>query len=148
MRTRSDEEAEEMDVQIAPLIDCVFLLLTFFLCASTMKKAHREVPIQLPHSAAAAKTHAKWDTLVIEITQDGTIYLDAKPVSTRLLHQRLRQAAQDRPDRRVRIDGDRRTAFQHIVHILDLCQFEGLNNVGVRARDEQEIREPGMAPIQ
>jgi biopolymer transport protein ExbD len=124
---------------MAPLIDCVFLLLTFFLCASTLKKAHREVQVDLPHAAAAITTKSKFDTVVIQVTQDGNMYIEGQPISTRLLHKRLQEAAAESPDRRVRIDGDRRTAFQHIVHILDLCQFVGLNNVGVRARDEQEI---------
>jgi len=134
MRVRAEEE-EEVGVQMAPLIDCVFLLLIFFLVAATLKKAHKEVEIELPHSAAAAETKSKYDTVIIEVTKDGTIYLEAQPVTQRLLHKRLREAAAENPDRRVRIDADRRTAFQHIVHVLDLCQFEGLNNVGVRTRD-------------
>jgi biopolymer transport protein ExbD len=34
----------------------------------------------------------------------------------------------------VRIDGDRRTPYQHIVHVLDLCQFEGLTQVSMHTR--------------
>ena len=134
MKVEMDQQ-EEADVQMAPLIDCVFLLLIFFLVAATLKKAHKEVEIILPHSAAAEETKSKHDTLIIEITRDGTVHLEGEPVTQRLLHKRLREAATENPNRRVRIDADRRTAFQHIVHVLDLCQFENLNNVGVRTRD-------------
>lgn len=133
MRTRMEEE--EPQVMMAPLIDCVFLLLIFFLVAATLKKAHKEVEIELPHSAAAIETKIKYTTVVIEIAKDGTVYLDAEPVSTKVLHTRLRALAQENPYRRVRVDGDRRTALQYIVHVLDLCQFEGLKNVGIRTRD-------------
>ena len=129
------DEQEEVGVQMAPLIDCVFLLLIFFLVAATLKKAHKEVEIDLPHSAAAEQTKSKYDTLIVEVTRDGTVHLESEPVTQRLLHKRLREAAAQNPNRRVRIDADRATPFQYIVQVLDLCQFENLNNVGVRTRD-------------
>ena len=43
-----------------------------------------------------------------------------------------------RPDdhgrQRVRIDGDRNARFEDIIHIVDLCQFEGLRNVGLHTQ--------------
>ncbi len=134
MKTRLTGE-EEPAVQFAPLIDCVFLLLIFFLVAATLKKPHKEVEIELPHSAAAEEVQAEYHTVIIEVTKDGDVYLESEPVGTNLLRKRLRALAEEDPNRRVRIDGDRRTAFQHVVQVLDLCQFEGLNNVGVRTRD-------------
>ena len=44
------------DVQMGPLIDCVFLLLIFFLVTATMQKPHKELDLQLPNSAAARET--------------------------------------------------------------------------------------------
>jgi biopolymer transport protein ExbD len=139
MRLRYEEE-EEPAVQMAPLIDCVFLLLIFFLVSATLKKAHKEIAIDLPHSAAATEAKSKYDTVIIEVACDAKgekveVFLEGQQVTQRLLHKRLRELATENPNRQVRIDADRRTVFQHIVHILDLCQFEGLNRIGVRARD-------------
>lgn len=89
----------------------------------------------LPNSAAAGKTVSKHDTLIIELTKDGQIYLESEPVSKTILHKRLRQAAADGPDRRVRVEADRQCAFQHIVYVMDLLQFEGLRSVGFRSLD-------------
>ncbi|HUT33130.1 MAG TPA: biopolymer transporter ExbD [Planctomycetota bacterium] len=134
MRVRIEEE-DDVGIQMGPLIDCMFLLLIFFLVSATLKKAHKEIALELPHSAAATEAKSKYDTVIIEVTADGTVHLEGQPVTQRLLHKRLRELATENPNRQVRIDADRRTVFQHIVHILDLCQFEGLNRVGVRARD-------------
>jgi biopolymer transport protein ExbD len=38
----------------------------------------------------------------------------------------------------VRIDGDKRVAFEYIAYLLDLLQFEGLNHVNLRSRDKEE----------
>jgi hypothetical protein len=38
-------------------------------------------------------------------------------------------------DRRVRVEADRQTAFQHLVYVMDMLQFEGLRNVGFKSRE-------------
>jgi biopolymer transport protein ExbD len=135
MKLRRDNDEDSAEVQMAALIDCVFLLLIFFLVAGTLKKAHRELEITLPESAASAKTKSEFSTLIIEVGRDGTFFLDSQPMSKTLLRTRLREAAAEYKDRQVRVDADRSTAYQHIVYLMDLLQFEGLNNVGFRTRD-------------
>ena len=135
MKSRLRETEDEVNVQMTPLIDCVFLLLVFFLVAATLKKPHKELEIQLPHSAAAALTASRYDTLVIEMTDKGEIYIDSAPITKQLLNEKLHAVAADTPNRRIRIDADRRTAVQYLVRLLDHLQFVGLNNVGVRTKD-------------
>lgn len=124
-----DGSAEE--IPMAPLIDIVFLLLIFFLVVSTMQKPERELPLQLPESAAAITVTGVDEPFVVGIDAVGQPYLDGEPVSLELLRQRVREVATEEPDRRVRIDGDATTDFQQVVHVMDLLQFEGLRNVGV-----------------
>jgi biopolymer transport protein ExbD len=133
MRIRVEEE-EPVEVQMAPLIDCVFLLLIFFLVATTLKKIEKELPIELPQSAAAVDSRVEDTTLIVGIDRAGAIHLKGERVTLSMLHDQLRQAATTNPEQRVRIDADQSTEFQHVVHILDLCQFEGLTNVGLHTR--------------
>ncbi len=133
MRIRVEEE-EPVEVQMAPLIDCVFLLLIFFLVATTLKKIERELPLDLPESAAAIEARLEEDMLVIGVDREGAIHIGGERVTLSMLHDRLRQAAAVDPNQRIRIDADRATAFQHVIHVLDLCQFEGLTNVGLHTR--------------
>jgi biopolymer transport protein ExbD len=120
---------------MASLIDIVFLLLVYFLCTSHMTKPHKDLGIILPEASEAKKTKSPHDTLIIEVTRDGKIYVDSQEMSVRLLHERLRKAVEKAPGRRVRIDADHTTAFAYISHLVDLLQFVGLNNVGIRIRD-------------
>ena len=53
MKIQLSESDSDDEVQMAPLIDCVFLLLIFFLVATKLKKVEPEVPIELPVSGAA-----------------------------------------------------------------------------------------------
>ena len=140
MKTRNcdfqDEDVQHQNpLPIVPLIDCFVLILVFFLATASVTKPHKELQIILPNSSAAVKTVSKANTVVIEITKDGVIYLNSEPVSKTLLHKRLRQAASEALDRRIRIEADRQTAAQHLVYVMDLLQFEGLKNVGFKTRD-------------
>lgn len=123
---------------MAPLIDCVFLLLIFFLVAATLKKLDKELDVQLPQAAATIEVQAPERQLVIGVDEIGNTYINAELVTNTALHETLRTRAAEDPGQRVRLDIDRRTPFQYVVRVFDLCQLEGLTNVGVHiARDDR-----------
>ena len=78
MRVKKQDAGEELGVQMAPLIDCVFLLLVYFLCTSHVTKQHKDLGIDLPEAASAKETKSAYETLIIEVTRDGTIYVDSQ----------------------------------------------------------------------
>jgi biopolymer transport protein ExbD len=55
-------------------------------------------------------------------------------VSVQALHDRLRLEASHDPARPIRIDGDELARYQDIVHVLDLCQFEGFTRISLHTR--------------
>lgn len=146
MRINLDDN-ESIEPNMSPLLDCIFLLLIFFLVATSFEKQKndekqkiKELFIQLPESAAALSNtaQANQQPLVITINSRGKISFNDSSVSTNELHELLKNQAAKNPNRRIRIDGDRNTPLQHIVHLLDLCEFEGLNNIGIRAASSVE----------
>ncbi len=132
---------DEPEIGLIALIDCIFFLLMFFMVATSFKQqvGQREVKdlaIVLPTSDVSLnpKQAAPADPLVIGIDALGQIFVGAQKVSVQALHDRLRQQAQASPKRAIRIEGDRRASYQQIVHVLDLCAFEGLTQVSLRTR--------------
>ena len=140
MRIR-DVEDEHIEVQMTPLIDCVFLLLIFFLVATTLKKIDKELLLDLPVSAAAVRTPAADDTLVVSIDREGNLYLGSEPVGQGYLQDRLREVAGKDPQHRIRIDGDKAAPLQAVVQVLDMCNFEGLKNVRIKSKPETAARQ-------
>ncbi len=130
-------EDDAPEIGLIALIDCIFFLLMFFMVATSFKQQKvqhvaKELPIVLPTaSATLTAAQAAKAPLVIGIDAQGALFVDGARVSLQALHDRLRDEAARQPGRPVRIDGDRRTAYQHIVHVLDLCQFEGLTHVAM-----------------
>jgi len=125
---------ENVEVQMTPMIDCVFLLLIFFLVATVMKKIDNELEVDLPDSDAAVQVQKGSDMLVIGISKQGDYYVNGDMIGLDMLHMRLREAGKENPEQPVRIDGDRSAMMQHLIHILDLCKFEGLKNVSIHTR--------------
>ena len=139
MRIRLDEE-EAPEIGLIALIDCIFFLLMFFMVATSFKQQteaekRKELPVQLPTSSASlTPAGAVAAPLVIAVDRNGRFFVDGTAVGTQALHERLRAEAQADPQRAVRVDGDRAAAYQHIVHVLDLCQLAGLTHIAMHTR--------------
>ena len=127
-----DDEA--IEVQMAPLIDCVFLLLIFFLVATTLKKVDRELPLELPDIAAAIDVQQPDEIRVISVNEAEAIYLDGTPISLSLLQSELRGLARSTPDIKIRLDIDQRAPFRGAMRVMDMLRFENLRNVSITSR--------------
>lgn len=133
-----DEEPPE--ISLIALIDCLFFLLMFFMVATSFQKqaegkAQKQLPITLPESAVSLdKPAADPSPLVIGVDVKGGLYWGRDPVTTVELRDRLHAEARRDPSRAVRIDGDTQVPYQEVVHLLDLCQFEGLTHIAMRTR--------------
>ncbi len=137
------EEQDNLEPNMAPLLDCIFLLLIFFLVATTFEKQKQEdkpveeLFVQLPDSAVAIEAKGKPDAVtVITIDSRGKLYFNGQRVDTNTLHAKIRLLAASQAEQTIRIDGDRNTPLQHVVHVLDLCEFEGLHNISIRAASD------------
>jgi biopolymer transport protein ExbD len=142
MRRRKERGGEELAVQMAPLIDCVFLLLIFFLCTSTLKKMHRELAVRVPDASVAAESRFSAEPLVLQIVDDGTVIAKdglmavddpslLRPMTMKELGQYVRIVAREDADRFVQVEATGPVAFQHIVFLIDLLQDNGLTNVSL-----------------
>jgi len=131
---------EQPEIGLIALIDCIFFLLMFFMVATSFKQkeqTHKDkaLAITLPRSSATLDLlDAAPDPLVIRVGRQGDVAIGGDKLSIEALHGRLSDEARAHPGRPVRIEGDGNASYQSIVHVLDLCQFEGLTNIAMRAR--------------
>lgn len=124
-------EEESVDVQMTPLIDCVFLLLIFFLVSSQMKKVEKELPIDLPKADVTLKVKATSDMVTIGVDKFGKFYINSQPVGAEGLRVALKTAMAENPDRRIRISGDMYAPFRSVVQVMDTCRAEEIGIVGI-----------------
>ena len=125
---------------MGPLIDCVFLLLIFFLVATMFKKENRDIDITPPESESAEKLPPDDQQKVVGINGAGDVFWQGVPLTRTDLHMRLREIAASDPERRIRLDADADAPFEIVAEVLDMCQFRGLSNVGIRTYDDRYNR--------
>ena len=136
MRSRRRSEDESFEINLVPMIDCMLILLIFFMVATTIKHVERQLPIELPAAAAAVDGAPAGDLLTLAVDRKGQKYLRSEAISTEALHRQLAQIAAANPAQPVRIDADRATAYEQVVELVELCQFYGLRNVNLHTRDD------------
>jgi biopolymer transport protein ExbD len=78
-------------LNMAPLIDVVFLLLIFFLLTSALASSD-QLDIQLPESEAAGLDPDK-DAIILEVNREGTMAIGAMRVTDESLERDLVRAA-------------------------------------------------------
>lgn len=133
-------EDEQPEIGLIALIDCIFFLLMFFMVATSFskqvgEKPQKELPVTLPVAQMSLdRVGAGAPPLTIGVDKRGKLYLDGNKVSVQELHDRLKREAAGNPGRPIRIDGDEKALYQDIVHVLDLCQFEGFTKISMHTR--------------
>lgn len=145
MRINFDED-ERIEVQMAPLIDCVFLLLIFFLVATSLKKIEKVVEVEAPISPVGVSRPVSDDMRVITIDEDNNVYWGAEPIGQGALMKKIRELVAEDPARRVMIACDQRTDMSAFAQVHGMCKFEGLQNVEYKTRLAEDHGVQGRRP--
>ena len=132
MRIRDDDGNEEMALNLTSLIDVVFLLLIFFMVATTFLDPEREIELDLPEAESSTMPEETPDQIVINVFSDGRIALGGREISRDDLLDTLRRTARANPETPVTIRGDRLVHHENIVSVRYACGVAGLSNLAVR----------------
>lgn len=130
----SDNEPAEESIDLAPLIDTVFILLVFFLVTASFS---RTTGIEIDAPTATNPVALPDESLRIVITPRGRFYLDGSPASTLEVQRRVKEFTAARPDQPVVIISDRATPSGDLIQLMDLVREAGAQNLAVAARDRQ-----------
>ena len=120
----------ELAVNLTPLIDCVFLLLIFFLLTSWLTEP-RAIEIELPQSAYAEKINEK--NLIITLTKEGKIFLGKKQVRLNELCSALRSQLIEQKSSRAVLRADKETSLGLLFQVMDEIKKAGISAVDIQA---------------
>jgi biopolymer transport protein ExbD len=109
----------DLDMNLAPLIDIVFLLLIFFMVASTLNMNEVQATIQLPGTNTVEGKSIK--EIVLYITKEGQVFLEKEKIGWEQLPDILYEYLTENETKEVTVYADREADFQYIVNMLDLA---------------------------
>jgi biopolymer transport protein ExbD len=126
MRIKVPEPESNIHLDFVPMVDTLFNLLIFFLLATTIKQAEREMQIALPHAASAVPISVSLRDLIINVDDEGRMFVASTPVDEPTLREIVAEALAANPQQKVTVRGDRTTAYANIVRALDICKGAGV----------------------
>ena len=113
-------------IELTPIIDMVFLLLIFFLVATTFHQTEREMQVALPQAAFAGPISTSLREIIINVDTDGNIIVSGRTISPQDLQVLIEEAVAGNPQQKVTVRGDHRTAYANVVRVLDICKGSGI----------------------
>ena len=116
-----DELKGDVTINLTPMIDVVFLLIIFFMVATTFVREEKEIDLDLPEAASASPLENLPDEVVINIMRTGQIKVAGRVVSEEALGRYLEEARARNPRQSVIIRGDRGTRYEHVVRVVGIC---------------------------
>ncbi|MDD4956236.1 MAG: biopolymer transporter ExbD [Candidatus Omnitrophica bacterium] len=142
MDLSSVKEAKQTgpQIQMAPLIDIVFLLLIFFMSASVFYQLESEINITVPVAEKSTDMKRTAGEIIINIRQDGTIVVNQRELDHAALRDMLVRVAELYKNQPVIIRADRDTLHKDVIKVLDICASSGIWNVSfatIREKDKK-----------
>ncbi|HEY9200599.1 MAG TPA: biopolymer transporter ExbD [Gammaproteobacteria bacterium] len=132
---------DELDLNLTPLIDVVFLLLIFFMVSTTFEKTAR-LKVDLPQASAEAEQQPA-EKIILGIDVEGRYYInDRQLVNTQLktLKLALSKVAGDNREMPVVLRADAKTPHQAVVTAMDAASQVGLTRLSISTLETQPAK--------
>ncbi len=125
----TSRQPEPAAMQLAPMIDIVFLLLIFFIVTWQFSRSETELNVSVPTAEEGAELTRPKGEIIINVMADGTIRVEGMTMNLGQLNQKLAAIAKQYNNQPVRIRGDGGVPYQSIVEVIDTCQKSGIWNI-------------------
>ena len=104
------------DINVTPLVDVVLVLLIIFMVITPMLTRGRDV--QLPVAASSDSEHEARDAVVLTVTADGRLWVEAEPVARGDFARVLDEQFRGRSHRDVMIKADAQVSVRSLRPLL------------------------------
>ncbi|MCY3738808.1 MAG: biopolymer transporter ExbD [Gemmatimonadaceae bacterium] len=131
---RQRKTEREPDFNLTPMIDCVFLLLIFFMVTTVFKQPY-SLQLELPEAQQAQRVQEK--KLVSSITADGRMEINRELVSPSDLEQVLLRHKQGTRSLTLIVRTDRETRHKHLLDLIEVAKRLRIEKVVLATEDEK-----------
>lgn len=145
MKIHLDSPPEEVQIQIIPLIDVIFCILTFFILAALQLTRPQSINVDLP----TAKTGVPQmrETLVVTISPSGQIYIDQDAIGINQLYVVMQEYVKNNPQGLLVLNASQTALYSDVVQVLDLMRLVGGDRVALATQQANPSNQlPGTTP--
>ncbi len=129
MKIHLDTPAEEARIELVPLIDVIFCILTFFLLAALQLTRQQAINVDLP-KAKTGQTQMR-EMLIVSIDDFGQTYIDQLPVNYQQLDRVLNSFHKQNPAGLTVLYAPQNAKYAKVVEVLDKLREVGGDRVAL-----------------
>ena len=121
------EEKELISINITPLIDIVFLLLVFFMLATSfIQKSTIEVNLS---SGKTVKVDNEKNRAVVILNKKGLIYLNNKLIKVTNIRNEIKNIIEKNPKYKILIKSHKKVPVQKVIRLIEEVRLAGTDNI-------------------
>ena len=121
------EEKELISINITPLIDIVFLLLVFFMLATSfIQKSTIEVNLS---SGKTVEIENQKNTVVLILNKKGQVYLNNKLINISNIRNEINNIIEKNPKYKILIKSHKKIAVQKVIRLIEEVRLAGTDNI-------------------
>ncbi|MDV3000208.1 MAG: Tol-Pal system protein TolR [Chroococcopsis gigantea SAG 12.99] len=120
---------EDVQVNIIPLIDVIFCILTFFILGAVGLSRQQAISLDLPKASTA--TTPMREMLVVSLDDYGQMYVEQQMVTRDQLFQSLKSYRQNNPNGLMVLHASRNASYNEVVQVLDMLRQVGGDRVAL-----------------
>ena len=130
--TRTTDEPSGGIINLAPMVDVLFILIIFFITATTFKEEEFDIEVSLPQASGPKTISAAAKLIVINVRKDGKYVLGNRAMGITNLWKIVVNAVRNNPNQKVLIRGDRAAAHGYVADAIAACRQAGIvrTNIG------------------
>ncbi|HEY9847730.1 MAG TPA: biopolymer transporter ExbD [Candidatus Caenarcaniphilales bacterium] len=129
MKINLDPPGTDVRIEIIPLIDVIFCILTFFILAALGLTRQQAISLELPRASTGAPQMR--EMLVVSIDPVGQTYVEKEPVNRDQLKQILLNYQRTQPNGLMVLNAAQVVSYNEVVQVLDLLRSVGGNRVAL-----------------
>jgi len=130
------------EINVTPLVDVMLVLLIIFMVTAPLMTSG--VSVDLPKTSAQP-LNTDSEPLTVSINAEGAIFLQNEPVDLADLVAKLQAIAQNKPDRRIFVRGDKANTYGRIMEVMGTITEGGFTKVALLAEQPTQPA-AGAAP--
>ena len=123
--------AKKARIEIIPLIDVIFFLLATFVLFTLSLNKIQSVPVDLPQASASVPNPSDDETVILQVSEAGTLYWNKTPLTSAELPSRLADYKATALAPRVLVSGDDKALYGDAVSALDEVRKVGITQVSI-----------------
>ena len=128
------KEKKNIEINVAPLIDIVFLLLIFFMLASEFTDFKT---IDMVSPSQKNKEINKSDLpIIIELSENGIININSKEVKFNELPEIINKKLNNKKDNKVVVSTPTETKVNVLIKVVDTIRKLGIENIALITKEK------------